>query len=95
MENGISENAERGLHEKPRMLLKAPKDCKHKRVWHFLQLFPLQEFEYCTNIALRDNYEEGGYVEFDGIAYLAAWSLLEDFDSLPIEPTEKTFFGRI
>ena len=62
----------RGKERKPRMLLEAPANCKSKRLWHFLQLFPVKELEYCTNIALHNVYGEENYIPFDAIAYFAA-----------------------
>ena len=65
-----------GKECKPRLLLEVPANCKSKRLWHFLQLIPVKELEYCTNIALRNAYGEGNYVPFDAIAYFAAWFTL-------------------
>ena len=65
-----------GEENKPRMLLHAPANCKNKRLWHFLQLFPVRELEYCTDIALQNSFGEGKYIRFDAIAYFAAWFTL-------------------
>ena len=37
------------------------------------KLFPKKELEYCTNIALKDNYHEGDYMKFDAEAFFTAW----------------------
>ena len=37
----------------PKIKLRAPEDCKHKRAWHFWKHFPMKELEYCTNHQLQ------------------------------------------
>ena len=72
VKEGKSESHGRDRKKKPKMLLRVPEDYEHKRVWHFLKLFPMKELEYCTNVALENTYGEGNYVKFDGIAFFAA-----------------------
>ena len=57
---------------KPRMLLRVPNNCKFKRSWHFFQIFPKEEFEYCTNLALVEAYGDKVIAKFDAIAYFGA-----------------------
>ena len=64
---------------KPRLLLKVPPGEKYKRVWHFIQLFPIEELEYCCNVAIQEKYEEGVVPEFDAIAFFAAWFASRNF----------------
>ena len=54
------------------MLLRVPKDCKFKRVWHFLKIFPKEKFEYCTNVALEKAYGDNLIEKFNAIAYFGA-----------------------
>ena len=55
------------------MLLRAPEDCNFKRSWHFWQLFPRKDVEYCTNVALEMAFGHGKFVPFDAEAFYAAW----------------------
>lgn len=59
-------------NKKPRMLLSAPKDCQHKRSWHFWKLFPKNELEYCCNRAMEEALGIGNFVPFDAEAFFAA-----------------------
>ena len=58
---------------KPRMLLRVPENEKYKRAWHFFQLFPTEEFEYCTKVSLEDKYDDVSMTAFNAVAYFAAW----------------------
>ena len=58
---------------KPRMLLRVPDNEKYKRAWHFFQLFPTEEFEYCTKVSLEENYADVSMTAFKAVAYFAAW----------------------
>ena len=58
---------------KPKMLLRSPIDCKYRRAWHFQKIFPKERFEYCTNIALSSQFEEGDFEPFDATAFFPAW----------------------
>ena len=64
---------------KPRLLLKVPPGEKYKRAWHFIQLFPIEELEYCCNVAIQEKYEEGVVPEFDAIAFCSAWFASRNF----------------
>ena len=57
---------------KPRMLLRVPNDCKFRRSWHLFKIFPKEEFEYCTNLALQKAYGNRVIENFDTIAYFPA-----------------------
>ena len=61
------------LGRKPKMLLKAPEDCKYKRAWHFWKLFPKKELEYCCNRAMEEALGADNFVPFDAAAFFAAW----------------------
>ena len=65
-------NSEYKPDRKPRMLLEAQKECSHKRVWHFFQIFPRAELEYCTKVALKSLYENNRMRNFNAVAYFAA-----------------------
>ena len=57
---------------KPKLLLRAPENCRHRRAWHFLQIFPWKRLEYCTNKALEDAFGIGKFTKFDAVAFYAA-----------------------
>ena len=57
---------------KSKLLLRVPADEKYKRAQHFLQLFPVEELEYCTNVAIQEAYEEGDVPDFDCVSFFAA-----------------------
>ena len=62
------------------MLLRAPDDCLHKRVWHFFKIFPKIEFEFCTKVALKAAYNDQRFTNFDSVAYFAALFVSRRFD---------------
>ena len=57
---------------KPRLLSRVPKEEKHPRVWHFLKIFPMKSFEYCTQVSINEKYRNGKVRDFNGIAFFAA-----------------------
>ena len=59
--------------KKPRMLLSAPENHTYKRAWHFFQLFPTEEFEFCTKVELEARYDHGPMTAFNSVAYFSAW----------------------
>ena len=68
-----SENNKFDRNKKPKLLSKAPNNCEYPRLWHFLNLFPMKEFEYCTQASLTEKYGEGVFPGFDGVTYFHAW----------------------
>jgi len=54
------------------MLLRAPTDCKSKRLWHFKAIFPIEKLEYCTNVWIEKKYGIGHIPPFDAISFFAA-----------------------
>ena len=58
--------------EKPKMLLRAPDDCRSKRVWHLFSIFPKKEFKYCTDVALQEAYDPKVQL-LSVTAFLGAW----------------------
>ena len=60
------------LARKPKLLLRAPENCRHRRAWHFFQIFPWKRLEYCTNKALEDALGKGKFTKFDAVAFYAA-----------------------
>ena len=67
-----SKNSEYNPERKPKMLLEAPGECKHKRCWHFFEIFPTKEFEFCTKVQLRSEYNDERFTNFNTVAYFAA-----------------------
>ena len=65
--------------QKPRLLFKVPPNEQYKRAWHFFKLFPKEEFEFCTNVAISDGWEEGVLPQFDSVAFFAAYFSSRNF----------------
>ena len=57
---------------KPRLLFRTPNDVKNPRVWHFLKIFPMKHFEYCTQVSINEEFHDRNVRDFDRIAFLAA-----------------------
>ena len=70
--DGKSENRKFVDRAKPRLLLRVPNEVKHRRVWHFLKIFPMKNFEYCTQISINEEFQNRSVRDFNGIAFLGA-----------------------
>ena len=62
--NGKSEDTNFDANRKPKLLTKAPPNCQFPRLWHFLNVFPMKQFEYCTQASLDEKYDKGAYQNF-------------------------------
>ena len=71
--NGKSKDTHFDANRIPKLLTKAPPNCKFPRLWHFLNVFPMKQFEYCTQASLSEKYDQGAYQNFHGITYLHVW----------------------
>ena len=71
--NGKSEDTDFDANRRPKLLTKAPPNCQFPRLWHFLNVFPMKQFEYCTQASLDEKYDRGECPNFHGITYLHAW----------------------
>ena len=71
--DGKSEDNKFDESRKPKLLTKAPQNCKFPRLWHFLNVFPFKEFEYCTQASLDEKFGQGKYQNFHRFSFLQAW----------------------
>ena len=72
LEPDVKESEEYVFSKKPRLIFKAPPAETYKRVWHFMKLFPTEELEFCTNVAIFNEWEQGDMPPFDTVAFFAA-----------------------
>ena len=56
---------------RPKMHLSTPDSTKYRRVWHLFKLFPKVEFEYCSNVALKQKYGDS-FTKMDTVAFFGS-----------------------
>ena len=38
-----------------------------------MKLFPVEDLEYCTNLAIQEEYEKGDIPPFNAVAFISVW----------------------